>query len=149
MLLEFTVMNLKLVSAFALATLVSACAPVAGDSGSSATNMAGSSPRQCFNSDQVRGFTAPKRDTIHLQVDGNRTFELEAFGVCNELDNALGIALVPDLGMNRLCTGDTARIVTRSGLEPITSCRVRVVKRVMDEPAAAKADEGNETHPAA
>ena len=148
MLLEFTVMNLKLVSAFALAALVSACAPVAGDSRPSAANMAGSSPRQCFNSDQVRGFTAPKRDTIHLQVDGNRTFELEAFGVCNELDNAFGIALVPDLGMNRLCTGDTARIVTRSGLEPITSCRVRVVKRVMNEPAA-KADEGNETHPAA
>lgn len=129
-------MNLKYASALALVTLISACAPVAGNGSQTNADMAGTSPQECFFSNQVRGFTAPKRDTIHLQVDRNRTFELEAFGVCNDLDDAFGIALVPDLGMTRVCTGDTARVYTRGGLEPATPCRVRVVKRVVVDPAA-------------
>ncbi|MEG1451541.1 DUF6491 family protein [Brevundimonas sp.] len=140
-------MNLKPASALAVVALVSACAPVAGNG--SQANMDGTSPRQCFNSYQVRGFTAPKRDTIHLQVDGNRTFELEAFGVCNDLDDAFGIAFLPDLGMSRVCTGDTARILTRGGVEPATPCRVRVVKRVVVDPAAKPASGSAETRPAA
>lgn len=135
-------MNLKLASALALAALVSACAPVAANGPQTRASMDGATPRQCFYSDQVRGFTAPKRDTIHLQVDGNRSFELEAFGVCNDLDDAFGIVLLPDLGMTRVCTGDTARILTRGGMEPTTPCRVRVVKRVVAEPATPS-DSGN------
>lgn len=142
-------MNLKYASALALLTMVSACAPVAGNGSQTSADMAGTSPRECFFSDQVRGFTAPKRDTIHLQVDSNRTFELEAFGVCNDLDDAFGIALIPDLGMTRVCTGDTARVLTRGGVEPVTPCRVRVVKRVVVDPAAKPVSGSAESPPAA
>lgn len=124
-------MKMKLASLLALsaATAISACAPTASDGSDTGSR----SVRQCFNSDQVRGFSVPQRDVIQLQVDGRRTFEAEVVGVCTDLQTSISIAVVPDRGSNWICAGDWARIVTPSSPTNFGPCRVRITKQIVAE----------------
>lgn len=118
-------------SALGLMAVTTACAPQ-----DDLTATGASAPRQCFNVDQVHGFSAPDRDTLLLNVGSNRTFKVETNGFCHDLDTAISIGLAPDLGSGRACTGDRARVVVPNSLSP-GACRVRIIGMMTPEETAA------------
>ena len=109
---------------------LSACAPVAAPSADTPASPSGSS-RQCFYADQVDNFRGDNQ-TLYIRGRNKDVFELKTLGYCADIDFALGIAFVPDAGMNRLCTGDMTRIGIAGGGSPRTPCRVQVVKKLSE-----------------
>lgn len=109
------------------ATALSACAPTAGTEG------AQTPPRgqQCFYADQVENFRG-NNQTLYVRTRSNDVFELQALGFCNDIDFALGIAFLPNAGLNRLCPGDSSRIAVAGGSSPRQPCRVQVIKRLTE-----------------
>jgi len=111
--------------AAASATVLSACAPVAGADPSQA-----SSPgRQCFYADQVDNFRGDSQ-TLYVRTHRSDVFELQSFGYCSDIDFAFSIAFLPNSGSNRLCTGDLSRIIVGNGPSSANQCRVQVVKKL-------------------
>lgn len=109
----------------ASATVLSACAPVAG----TAPSQTSTPSRQCFYADRVDNFRGDNQ-TLYVRTHSKEVFELQSFGDCADIDFALSIAFLPNSGVNRLCTGDLSRIVVGSGLSPRNQCRVQVVKKL-------------------
>lgn len=111
--------------AAASATVLSACAPVAGTEPSQAS----ASSRQCFYADRVDNFRGDNQ-RLYVRTHSKEVFELQSFGNCADIDFAFSIAFLPNSGINRLCTGDLSRIIVGSGPSPSNQCRVQVVKKL-------------------
>lgn len=122
-------------STFASLGLVAACAPTNGTD--STTTELASSPRQCFFVDQLNGFSTVDRDTVHLDVGGDRVFVAEASGFCNSLGDALSIGIVREGGLSSVCTGDWVRLSISGGPFPDNNCRVRLTQILTREEASA------------
>lgn len=126
----------RLISPLALiaagVAVLSGCAPTT----SSPPAEGVSSARQCLFQDQVSSFRV-RNDTIYLRGSGKSVFQLQAAGYCRGLENAMGLAFLPQDGLNRMCTGDWTMIVPSGATPPVTPCRVRVVKRLSDAEIAA------------
>lgn len=118
------VSTLLLIAPAFLAAGLASCAPTASHEASSAT----SSPRQCFYSRQVTSFRGDDQ-TLYVRTQNRDVFELQSLGYCNDLDFSLTIAFLPGV-MDRLCAGDTTRIIASGGPAPQTPCRVRVIKKL-------------------
>ena len=97
------------------------------------------SARQCLFQDQITSFRV-RNDTIYLRGSGKSVFQLEAAGHCRDLENAMGLAFLPQGGLTNLCTGDWTMVVPSGATPPVTPCRVRIVKRLTDAEIAALPD---------
>lgn len=117
----------------AAATVLSAlacasCAPVEEEP----ETIAGlSTERQCFFSNQIRGYgDAPdgeRGDRILVSTSIRDRWLLETFGPCPELNWSHAIAL-DTRGPSSLCTGDTATLLVPRGLDRRPDrCTVRVL----------------------
>ncbi len=93
--------------------------------------------RQCFFVGQVDNFRQAPGQTLYLKVRNDTVYELEAAGSCQDLDHATKLAIVPQLGLSRLCTGDPATIVVPGSTQAANTCRVRIVKQLSTEEVAA------------
>ena len=75
--------------------------------------------------------------TLYIRGSGKTVFQLETAGYCRDLDTAMGLAFLPQGGLNRLCTGDWTQVVPSGATPPATLCRVRIVKRLSEAEVAA------------
>ncbi|WP_313003187.1 DUF6491 family protein [Brevundimonas sp.] len=119
------------------AVALTGCAPTASTEQAASTS--DSAARQCLFQDQISSFRV-RNNTIYLRGSGKDVFQLEAAGYCRDLENAMGLAFLPQGGLTRLCTGDWTMIVPSGGTPPVTPCRVRIVKRLTDAEVAALPD---------
>jgi hypothetical protein len=126
---------IAVVSALAL----SACAP----SGSSVPGPAMTSAepaRQCFNIGQVQNFRPGHPAQLFVRAGRSDVYELDSGGGCTDLDFAIRVALVPDVGGasgSRLCTDDWARVIVPGSSTSNAVCRVRVMRKLTAEQVAA------------
>ncbi len=113
------------------ATALSACAVSGTRPGQSGTG-----ERQCFYSDRVDNFRGDNQ-TLYVRTRNKEVFELKTLGYCDNIDFAFGIAFVPEPSLNRLCTGDTSRILVSGGASPRAPCRVQVVGKLSEAEVTA------------
>jgi hypothetical protein len=129
----------RLISSFTLiaagAVALAGCAPTP----SGERIETDSSARQCLFQDQITSFRV-RNDTIYLRGSGKSVFQLEAAGHCRDLENAMGLAFLPQGGLTNMCTGDWTMVVPSGATPPVTPCRVRIVKRLTDAEIAALPD---------
>lgn len=114
-------------------TMLSSCAPVSGPAPAQTTT---ADARQCFHADRVDNFRG-NNQTLYVRTNNRDVFELRSLGYCPEIDFAFGIAFIPNGGLTRLCTDDTARILVSGGQAPRNQCRVQVVKKLTEADIAA------------
>lgn len=62
---------------------------------------------------------------------------MEASGACRDLDNAMGLAFLPQGGLTRLCTGDWTQVIPSGATPPVTPCRLRIASVLSDAELAA------------
>lgn len=128
-------------SVFVPALALSACAPTDPATPGSGPGMTAVEPhRQCFVISQVRNFRQGRPDQVFLRVGRDEVFELNTGGGCPDLDFAIRLALIPDMGGtagSRLCTDDWARIVVPDSNLPNSVCRMRVSRKLTTEQVAA------------
>lgn len=115
------------------AVVLTGCAPTA--STERADRSSDSAARQCLFQDQISSFRV-RNDTIYLRGSGKDVFQLETAGYCRDLENAMGLAFLPQGGLTRMCTGDWTMIVPSGAMPPVTPCRVRIVKRLEEAEVA-------------
>ncbi|HWQ86799.1 DUF6491 family protein [Brevundimonas sp.] len=134
-------MRAVLTASAVAALALSACAPVDPAAPGPGPGMtAAESHRQCFVISQVRNFRQGRPDQVFLRVSRDEVFELNAGGGCADLDFAIRLALIPDMGEtvgSRLCTDDWARIIVPGSTLPNSVCRVRVIRKLTAEQVAA------------
>ena len=70
-----------------------ACIAVGASAGAVAAKPAKRPPGQCFNADVVRDFQAFDEKTVYVRADRGRTYAIEVFGSCPNVDDRLGIGL--------------------------------------------------------
>ena len=92
--------------------------------------------RQCVFQDQIQSFRV-RDQALYIRGSGKTVFQLETAGYCRDLDTAMGLAFLPQGGLNRLCTGDWTQVVPSGATPPATLCRVRIVKRLSEAEVAA------------
>jgi hypothetical protein len=134
-------MNTPLLACIGLSAtlLAAACAPTTGTE----TAEAPRSARQCFAIQQVTNFRQGRMDQVFLRVGRSDVYELNSAGGCRDLDFAMRLAILPDIGGvsgSRLCTGDGARIVVPDAALGPESCRTRITRKLTDEEVAALPD---------
>ncbi|MGO4411208.1 MULTISPECIES: DUF6491 family protein [unclassified Brevundimonas] len=123
-----------------LLVAVSGVAALAGCAPTTSTERATSvgPERQCMFQDQIQSFRIRSPDqTIFIRGSGKTVFELETAGYCPNLEDAMGLAFLPQRGLDRLCTGDWTMVVPSGATPPVTPCRVRIVKRLSEAEVAA------------
>lgn len=117
------------------AAALSACAP------STATTDVGpreSGERRCLFQDQIQSFrVAQDARTVYVQGGDRSVYKLEAAGACRDLDNAMGLAFLPQGGLTRLCTGDWTQVVPSGATPPVMPCRLRIVSVLTEAERAA------------
>ncbi len=111
-----------LIAAVAGATGLAACAPMP-PSDNAQTSSRGT---PCFYTDEVDNFRGNDQ-SIYVRTRRD-VFELQTLGLCSDVDFAFAIAFVPSTGLDRLCVGDTSRLL--AGVPPREPCRIRVAKRL-------------------
>ena len=122
----------------AAAASLSACAPMEGAPANASSSAA---RNQCFDAATLRNYRAVQGRTLYVRTSRNDVFELQSVGACNDLDGAVGIALIPDGGsISRLCPGDGAEVRVRGGPVPSGPCRVRVTRMLTETEVAALPD---------
>lgn len=120
------------------AVALTACAPTPGATGQSSPGTR--AERQCFDVSQVRNFRQGRTGTLYLRVRNNEVYQADQSGGCLDLDFAYQLAILPDLPNatgGRVCTGDSARVVTPGPSPHAGTCRVRVSRRLTTEEVAA------------
>ena len=93
--------------------------------------------RQCFSPQQVENFRTAGGNTLYLKARTGATYELNATGACNDLDGTVQLAIMPELGLSRLCSGDWATIAVPGSARPVERCRVQITKVLSAEEVAA------------
>jgi hypothetical protein len=118
-------------------TTLTACAPAPRTGATT-----GAQPeRQCFSSATVTNFRQGDIGRIYLKAGHRQVFEVEAAGACPDLDDANFLAIQSDYSVgSRLCVGDSARITVRGSTTPLTTCRVRINRRLTADEIAALPD---------
>lgn len=118
---------------------VSACAPVAPGAGASET--AARTPRQCFDADRVQNFRADSSRVLYIRTQTNRVYALSPSAGCEELTDAMGIALLPGRGPQRLCEGDWTQVAIQGALSPgAAACRARIDRQLTEAEIEALPD---------
>ena len=121
----------------AAALLATACAPTTG---TETADAAPSRARQCFSVQQVNNFRQGRPEQVFLRVGRNDVYELNGAGGCRDLDFAIRLAIVPDMGGiggSRLCTNDWARVIVPGSTSPAEVCRVRISRKLTAEEITA------------
>lgn len=122
--------------AFLLPVLGSGCAPLDRPM---ATDHA-PAPRACFNASRVRAFRMDDDETVLLDVGRGQHFAIRSLGHCVGLDSALQIGVRSEaLGLERLCSGDFARLHISGPTAPPVPCRAQVIGPVTDAPSDRQA----------
>jgi len=94
--------------------------------------------RECFDADNISGFTAPDDKTVYVRATRSRVYELELLGACPNLDWTHTIGLRTRGGSNRVCTGmDVDLVVPQDGRMGKLRCAVRAVRRLSPEEVEA------------
>lgn len=129
-------------SAFALTAYAPATGGQSADQSRPTTGMAYSGPaqpRQCFSVRQVSNYTHGARDQVFLRVGMRDVYELSGAGGCSDMDFAQQMALIPDGGMagSRLCTDDWARVVVPGTASRVSTCRVRISRKLTEAEVTA------------
>jgi hypothetical protein len=104
------------------------CAPTggAGPDGGSQVTPAGSSARQCFQASRIQNYTRGGTDRIYIRVLGGGVFGIQSAG-CSDFGVTPSLSIAPASGVgDRLCAGDSARIVLPSGSFGPGQCLARV-----------------------
>lgn len=113
--------------AVALASLIalSACAPTPGEGVQREGPL---NARPCLTTDRITNFRTSSDSKLYVKTLNDQVFELQSMG-CFDLDGALSIAIVPDFGAaNRLCAGDSARVLLPGSSSRGGPCRVRLTR---------------------
>jgi hypothetical protein len=122
-----------LLAAAPLALVIGCAAPQVPSGPSDAA----SPERQCFSPSQVRNFRTTRDQTVYLRVGNAAVYRLDAVGDCSDAERAVQIAVVPERGGSRLCTGDWATLAAPGSAAPVQTCRVRIEKALTAEEVAA------------
>lgn len=136
-------MRLSFLSALPIGALMlgSACASPSSSgpgsiSASSGTGARQTAVRQCFLPQEVTNFRSGPDQNLYLKVRRDRVYEVTSTGACWDLDRTISLALAPQAGSSRLCTGDWATVALPQSSSP-SSCRVRIGKALTGEEFAA------------
>lgn len=109
----------------------------------SACNTTGQAPAakadaaRCFVPDDVRDWESVKSTTVLLHVRGDRTYALDVFGDCSDIDWTQHIGLVND-GRRMICPYDTPTVLV-PGLGGSGERRCRSISMKLLTPDEAKA----------
>lgn len=109
----------------------------AGPSPRAETPTSASPERQCFSPQQVDNFRSGRANTVYLKVRANTVYEIHTTGACTDVDNAYQLAIQPEFGSSRLCSGDWATIAVPGSAQAIQRCRVQISKVLSAEEVAA------------
>jgi len=99
-----------------------------------------SSSRQCIFTQQIDNFRqGDDGRTLYLKARRDDVFEVRSTGFCPELETTVALAIQPDAGSSRICSGDWARVIVPSGAGagPGQVCRVQVIRKLTAEDIAA------------
>lgn len=70
-----------------------ACVAIGASAGAVAAKPAKSTTGRCFHADSVRDFQAFDEKTVYFRADNKRTYAMEVFGSCPNVDDRLSIGL--------------------------------------------------------
>ena len=103
---------------------------------STASPSAAVGARQCFNATTIHGYETLPGGLVLMRAGGNRTFALQTFGDCPDLNWSRGLALRTRGGSSWICEGIDAELVVPS---PIGAqyCPVQAVRGISREEARA------------
>lgn len=119
----------------AAALAVSACAPNGATPG--ADGASARAPRQCFDTSHVQNFRTDDSRVLYVRTLNNRVYALKPSAGCQDLPDAMGIALLPGRGgLDRLCPGDWTDVAIQGGLSG-GGCRALVDRQLTTEEIAA------------
>lgn len=123
---------MRLVSTLlATAVVASGCAPAPRSDAPPTAPMTGED-RVCFRPSEIRNFRSETSQTVYVRTSASDVFQVQASGGCRGLETANAIAMRPQTGAGRICTGDWATLSL-----PAETCRVQVVKRLSEADLAA------------
>lgn len=131
-------MRTPVIALAGLAAVLTSCAPTTETAATGGE--ASARARQCFSVQQVDNFRQGRPEQVFLRVGRNDVYEMSAAGGCRDLDFAIRLAIVPDLGGSvgsRLCTGDWARVIVPGSSSAATTCRVRIERKLTADEIAA------------
>ncbi len=120
-----------------LAIVLGSTGPAPGAQTPVQTPAPASPERQCFSPQQVDNFRTAGGNTLYLKARTGAVYELNTAGACNDLDGTNQLAIVPELGLSRLCSGDWATIAVPGSAQPVERCRVQITKVLSAEEVAA------------
>ena len=94
---------------------------------------AASAGRQCFRAADVNGFSPIDRDTVDVTVGAGRTYRLELFAPCQDVNWSQRIA-IRSRGSSWICTGNAlqAELIVPNAIGP-DRCLVNSIRRLTDE----------------
>lgn len=122
-------LTLPLLAALSLA----ACAPVAPGSEQQSAAATARTPRQCFDVDRIQNFRSDGDDVLYVRTNNNRVYALTPSAGCQDLQDAMGIALLPGGGPDRICDGDWVHVAIQGAVSPsAASCRARVDRQLTE-----------------
>lgn len=88
--------------------------------------------RECFNADNVSGFSAYDDEAIYVRVSRKKVYRLEILGNCPNVDWSQRIGLDSRVG-GFVCVGsDVDLIVPQDGMGGPIRCAVRAVSRLTE-----------------
>ena len=121
-------MRLIAITALSL-SLAAACAPAPVPLDASGA------PRACFFVNRVDSFSegAAGDGTLYVRANARDTFEVQATGVCPDIDWSRSVALQSLSGSTRLCEGERATLLVPSVLSrSVDRCPALVVRRLSE-----------------
>jgi hypothetical protein len=94
---------------------------------------AASAGRQCFRAADVNGFSPIDRDTVDVTVGAGRTYRLELFAPCQDVNWSQRIA-IRSRGSSWICTGNSlqAELIVPDAIGP-DRCMVNSIRRLSEE----------------
>ena len=109
--------------------MIGGCAMEQGAHGASAA----SAGRQCFRAADVNGFSPIDRDTVDVTVGAGRTYRLELFAPCQDVNWSQRIA-IRSRGSSWICTGNSlqAELIVPDAIGP-DRCLVNSIRRLTEE----------------
>lgn len=114
--------------------LAMACAPTSSTETGTRT---ASNANQCFFVNNISGFQNVKSDSLQLTISDGRVFNAQTLSDCSNLDFALAISVRPQIGLDSLCTGDLANLVTGEFQPQAFPCQIQIGNVVTANSAAA------------
>ena len=89
--------------------------------------------RQCFRAADVNGFSPIDRDTVDVTVGAGRTYRLELFAPCQDVNWSQRIA-IRSRGSSWICTGNSlqAELIVPDAIGP-DRCLVNSIRRLSEE----------------